>query len=275
MTLRSHAALAFAVLVCECAPPPGPASLIDRARVVAILSDTAVVLPGATVSLRAVVAGAPQPLSFRWWWCDPSIVDSTDCADGTSNIVVFANGPDVSLTVPDDWFARFEASATEYDGGPLTETDRALLRANGESMVVVVQYDDGVHTLRAARRVRVGSVPGASFPGPAAHFGQTVLSPMGPPGVESSCAPAGSIRATAGSTVTMTFPRLTQDHTVFTATACDVFATAGTLPDIPGWPACGAIQWVAPTSATQVSFWYVASDQHGDVSACSFEVEVR
>lgn len=294
MNSRSVLASLFSLSLAACGSPFAPPNLIDRPRVVAILADPAVTLPGTEVALRAVLAGAPEGAerTLVWRVCvagnnppDPLMtptVPAQDCIEGRLLDVLpetTGEGVTVRVTAREEELARWLA-ATIPAGVPI---ELAYLNAmrNGLALVATVHATINGIEVRASKRVivalGVANYPEAYLPAFALGARRYIADPSDP----LRCVPVDATQPAlhAGERVT-----LAPDETVpagLSTQNYQHFSTSGTFSNDED--TARLAPWTAPAVRGDTVHWLVAQSGRGSgrgpfapsYAACRFTVPVE
>lgn len=277
----------------SCAPPFTPPNLVDRPRFVAVMADPAVTLPGTSVDLAAMLAGAPDGAenALRFRVCveasnppdalNTPTTPAQDCLEGRSlALAPDAVGPTATVRIPSGEAAITRlVRASIPDEVPIELGFFNALRSGLRLVVTVRATVNGVD-VRAHKRIIVALTPAAYPPAymPAFSLGPLRFEPDASDPFR--CTLVGDVRALAPATRT----QLTADRGPIGGLGEQTYqhyATAGTFENVE--VDARLSPWTAPATRGATTHWLVAQSARGDgngpftpsFAACRFTVPVE
>lgn len=284
-----------ALSLCACGSPFSPPNLVDRPRVVAVMADPAVTFPGTEVSLRALLAGAPDGAerSLVWRVCvegnnppDPLMTPTEpaqDCIEGRLlDVLPPTVGAEASVRITSQQSELFRwIGATIPREAPI---ELGLLNAmrNGLRLVVTVRGTVGGFEVRAHKRVVV-TLGVANYPGaylPEFSLGERRYAPDVNDPLRCVPADASQPALRRGARVSMVVP-LGEAPPGYTMQTYQHFSTAGSFENSED--TARIAPWTAPSQPGDTQHWLVAQSSRGagtgpftpSFAACRFVVPVE
>lgn len=292
---RPLTALVACASLCACGSPFAPPNLVDRPRVVAVLADPAVTFPGTEVSLRALLAGAPEGAerSLVWRVCvegnnpPDALMTPTepaqDCIEGRLlDVLPPTVGAETSVRITAQQSELFRWIAATIP--PEAPIELGLLNAmrNGVRLVVTVHGTVAGVEVRAYKRVIV-TLGVANYPEaylPAFSLGERRYVPD--PSDPLRCVPADASQPALrrGERVSMVVP-FGDTPPGYTTQTYLHYATAGTFENTED--SARISPWTAPNQQGDTQHWLVAQSGRGSgtgpftpsFAACRFVVPVE
>lgn len=305
---RSSLALA-ALAVCAasvgCIEDLDPKSVVKGPRILDIIAERPELNPGASTTLRVVLAGTTGTPTYRWFGCvsadatrNPNSLANfgeggafAGCYDDAGATQPLGNGPTAGFTAPPDILQRLQSASARFGSLLPPGALEALVRDIGITVGVAVEVTvDGV-TLKGYKRVIVSANtrPNTNPPPPRVRINSTWVSLPAEGGTDCVPEDGSALRLPRSQNATLS-PDSNEARWV---DAYRVLTASGQLVDrtetaFYSWYVSGGSvgrgltqsptrdnYWAAPDAPGPQTLWIFLRDGHGGTSWCRVSVTVQ
>lgn len=277
-----------------------PKEIVASPRILDIVADPPEVAPGASVRLRAVVAGHRGPVTYRWVTCTASNplsgfggfgagTSEQGCTGDAGRRLPLGTGEEATLTVPANSVDVAALLDSLGDRAPRALAER-YIRDVGVIVGVGLTIEADGRTVVGYKRVVVSLNPRPNRNPPTPRVRVDGRWVSAPAGAGPACVPeeGGGVRVARARTVALSpdpAEAWLERYTVLTAVGAfeeraeqafySWYATGGALGRGLTRSPTRDNDWQAPAAPGAHSLWFFVRDGHGGTSGCRLDVTVE